>query len=267
MDLHVDEIAINILDWNVSHFECMGTKIINNEFAECDDGIQISRALFSGTRQSVDFQGTIIDSNVIYITSAIYGYTAENAIDVKGGTSNASNPIIVTNNKIWGYMGTGTADSATVFHYTTENLKFNNNILFNNKIGFGTGSSGDATYNKGIVGGEVTGNLFYNSGVSPKAAVKAGSSQQLNIHDNTQIDTSYQYGYFTGLYDSTFYSDNIHVDCTTSHYSDGCSSEFNTSLSSIIVENRSLYTEDIVVDYDVFTQNPKQITLTNAVKP
>lgn len=96
-----DAVAIILTggpSWNTPG-TIVNTKILNNEIVNCNDGIQtlkMPQFVGNGTYY-VDYPGTIIDANHIYVDSEVYtdgkgnfdadGYWAltENGIDLKGG--------------------------------------------------------------------------------------------------------------------------------------------------------------------------------------
>lgn len=101
------------------------TRIVNNEIYNCTDSVALSRP--SNFSIPIDYSGTIIDQNDMYITSALYAdgngnlnpqgdYScAENAIDVKaGGTSGGH--VQITNNRMWGFRQTDDACGGSGSH-------------------------------------------------------------------------------------------------------------------------------------------------------
>jgi hypothetical protein len=115
------------------------TKIINNEIVNYNDPVQTIRNPVDSP--NINHEGTIIDFNHFYVSElyrtdcngnqqsdgdCIYG---ENAIDLKAGSTNPDNPIIITNNLMWGYRtadqtGSNMASNGTAItiHYNVENV-------------------------------------------------------------------------------------------------------------------------------------------------
>ncbi len=142
-------------------YSIKNTRIINNEFYNCNDAIQLVRRNrpSDGELQSVDYEGTVIDNNIMYIDSSIYTdgngnlssdgahALAENGIDVKAGSDNPGNPVLISNNKIWGYRKSdnlpgGTRSdhgAAVVFHFGAKNIAMKNNLIFDSAQGIVSG--------------------------------------------------------------------------------------------------------------------------------
>lgn len=185
-----DAVAIILTggpSWNTPG-TIVNTKILNNEIKNCNDGIQtLKMPQFCGKgNYYVDYPGTIIDANHIYVDSTLYtdgngsydpdGLWAltENAIDLKGGSSDPNNPMIISNNYMWGYRrtdtiggGSGSWGGALCGHYHVENLKIENNVLFdsNQAIAF-SDTYGTTPYS--IENGLIRGNIIYNIGFDTK---------------------------------------------------------------------------------------------------
>lgn len=160
-----DALGVGIRHDGAAFSEVLATKIINNDIRNYGDGIQLIKKDVGAT----NFEGTIIDSNRIWIDSDIYtngdwstnGYNAggkyavaENAIDVKAGSDNAANPVIISNNICWGYreIDTTTGQNSiagvpiNVSYQETKNIIYDSNIVFDSEWGMhlmnltGTGS-------------------------------------------------------------------------------------------------------------------------------
>jgi hypothetical protein len=114
-----DAVAIILIgeEWNIDGY-VLNTKILNNEIRNCNDGIMPLR--FPSQGHHVNYPGTLIDGNHIYVDTDVYtdgngkhkadGLWAwtENAIDLKAGSDDPDNPMIITNNILWGYRRTDT---------------------------------------------------------------------------------------------------------------------------------------------------------------
>ena len=147
--------------------------IVNNEIFNCNDGFQ---AVWMPQYSNYpDFQGTIIAGNDIYIDNSRRtncngslswngdcAYT-ENAMDFKAASLNASNPVEVFDNRMWGWRKTdssynGPANSwgtAISTHYNSmKNLHVYENVIFD--VGAGVG------YTRGSNNSVVRDNIFAN---------------------------------------------------------------------------------------------------------
>jgi len=128
-------------------------KIVNNEIYNCNDGIQLIHDF--GLSYTADFQGALIAGNDIYIDSSRYSdcngnltpsgpcACTENAIDLKTGSYNAVNPVLVTDNRMWGWRRTdrichstgsswGTAIDA---HFAVGHTHITKNVMWDNARG------------------------------------------------------------------------------------------------------------------------------------
>jgi len=121
--------------------------IVNNEIINCDNGIQVYRV--AKYKNDADFAGLIISSNHIYNSNEIYtdgsgnldpnGVFAEagNGIDLKAGSNSPDNPVIISNNYLWGFRttdrtnggGAGNPGEGIVVHSYCKNLIINNNVI------------------------------------------------------------------------------------------------------------------------------------------
>ena len=169
----VDGVCIGLQGYTTrgSGIRILGTRILNNEIFNCVDGVQ---AIVNTTRTyTKDFSGTLISGNDIYLTRALYSNCsgrrdrngecacAENGIDLKSGSENASRPFVVSGNRIWGWRrtdtgcgGSGSAGDAIIAHHHVKNTKIEHNIIFDAPLG--------VTLLRGADGTRVTGNLFYD---------------------------------------------------------------------------------------------------------
>ena len=165
-------------------YSIKNTKIINNEFYNCNDSIQLVRRnrLSDGAYQDANYEGTIIDGNIMYIDNKIYtdGHgklnakglyaLAENALDMKAGSDNPNKPVLVTNNIMWGYRksdnlsGGKRSDSgaAVVIHLGVKNIKIKSNVIFDSAQGIVVGVKNRFKY--ALNNAEITSNIFYDTG-------------------------------------------------------------------------------------------------------
>ena len=149
-----DNVAIALANSRIRGARTEGTKIINNDIRDANDGIQL--IVSSGVDgATVSYPGTIIDSNVIWMDSDVYtngdyaknGYNkngkyqiGENAIGLKSGSNDSKNPVIISNNVMFGYRyndpTTGASStpyqrgSAILSSGSPKNIKIHNNIMY-----------------------------------------------------------------------------------------------------------------------------------------
>ncbi len=124
--------------------------IVQNEFINCNDAAQI---VTDAGNPSGNFEGTIIDQNDMYLTPEYYvdcttgqldptGWCtcAENAVDLKAGSDNPNNPVVISNNRMYGFRDTmeggvcGTDSSAwgtaADAHFGVKNLVVRGNLIY-----------------------------------------------------------------------------------------------------------------------------------------
>jgi hypothetical protein len=130
--------------------EMKNTHILYNELHNCNDGIQ---PLWD---QGIDvnYEGTVIYGNDISVDSSMYtdchGHYdkksrcsySENAIDMKAGSKNHENKIIIKKNRLWGFRKADETGSkiqdpgaAIVVHYGAANLIISDNLIFDSTRG------------------------------------------------------------------------------------------------------------------------------------
>lgn len=160
-------------------------KILDNEIKDWNDGIGFTADKSEGIEANY-IDGTIVRGNDIYLTPAKYLYEnggeyadAENAFDFKVGASDPAAPVIVANNRAWGFRfvapslqaGGKNANGALVTnHVYSQNLLFENNICGDSPIGWIEHQwRGELPYNppgpSGIAtprGTILSGNVWYN---------------------------------------------------------------------------------------------------------
>ncbi len=149
----MDRASIELNNNGKDHVNIINNKILNNDIVNAVDGIQLvnTNPLLL---KSLNYEGTVIDSNTIHIDNKIYTNCkgvpqqdgqcayAENAIDLKVGSLNFNNPIIISNNKMWGYRQADKTKSnlddigvILPIHYDVRNISIKDNVLFNSRFG------------------------------------------------------------------------------------------------------------------------------------
>jgi len=158
-----DRAAIGLFNNKQSNISITNTKIINNEIKNFGDGVQAIR--YPESSRNLNYEGTIIAGNQIFINNEIYtdcnGHHdinglcayAENAIDLKSGSSDFNNPIIISNNTFFGYRKSDTTNSelddagvAIVIHFGVHNLNINSNFILDSDWGIVASVAIDGQY-------------------------------------------------------------------------------------------------------------------------
>ena len=290
-----DCIGLDIHAHGDQYASVIGTKFINNDIRNATDSIQTTRMTENGS-DKVNFEGTIIDSNRMWVDNDVYTDSegnydpdgeyqiAENGLDLKAGSENPSNPMIITNNIMWGYRTSpfdaqNRTGTAFVSHFGVRNVIFASNIIFD---------SGGAMAVMGSYDWEITNNIFCDTNfVNPadtghmsmlyisenqrivlenntlvrNALNSSGSGQALNVHqladddqflNNLFIDTLRTGGDFTGhVFDNNwFYHATETLPGSNEHH-------FDSAAEAV--------TADDTFTYERFTANPKQKILKGVV--
>ncbi len=267
--------------------------ILNNEIRNCNDGIMFQS--YEAVNVDVSFPGAVIDYNHIYVDTAVYtdghgnlkadgkyAFT-ENALDLKAGSSDASNPMIVTNNYFWGFRrtdknggGSGSKGAAVTGHYGTKNLQFNNNVIFNSNRALSFSDKQQHSYS--LEDALFSGNIFYNNGFDPYDVPGYGyvfyESKNVTFKQNTIVDVNKKAFWMT-LEDVT----DMYVSCNAiiDSYRRGGSSPatvenntfYNTTALSSDGVSYSTVAEakmgDLTFTTDRYTNNPRTITLPGVI--
>jgi len=174
-----DLAAIGLNGWNDGD-SIKDTKIIHNEIINYVDAIQLVRyrGAFDANAK-INFEGTHIMENSMYVTSIMYSdgqgnskadgeYSfTENAIDLKGGSLNTSNPIVISDNSMWGYKKSDRTDTklsdagaVIVTHNDVPNVIIKNNAIFDSH--YGILSDGAMLGRSPLSNAKITNNKFYN---------------------------------------------------------------------------------------------------------
>lgn len=207
-----DRTGLRLSNASYNGTKIINTKIISNEFINCSDAIQLTRSTgpngWPDLVNDVDYSGTIMDSNLMYITPDIYtdgsGYYttsgkyayAENAIDLKVGAEDANNPVIITNNIMWGFRQsdkTGSSISGTgkamTIHYRVPNTFIENNIIYDSQYGIGVGDSKE--FSAVMTNGSIKNNIFYKIGYSTPSdafGMYLYDSKDMVVEENIFVD-------------------------------------------------------------------------------
>ena len=258
------------------------TIICDNEIKNTLDGIQL---IWRNWVTRI-YDGTIIDNNLIWVDSDIYtnkvGGTdgvgwdysySEDAIDIKRASINPDKPLIISNNKMWGFRkcandgDPGTWISLTSYSQNTKiynniifdsfrslqshawspNLEFKNNIVYDtDKVPFDYNATSFFVYNS--VNFQIDNNTFVsnNDNVSVQFETNTGvpyfrknlfvNNVIANRHSNSSLNASDNY-----FYDTPNWIKGV-GDVNVSSTSEAKMSDYS-------------------FQYDIFTNSPKQKTL------
>jgi len=287
-------------------YSIKNTKIINNEFYNCNDSIQLARRNrpSDGEYQDANYEGTIIDNNIMYIDSAIYtdgkgnlnanGFfaLAENAIDIKAGSENLNNPVMITNNKIWGYrksdnlMNGARSDhgAAIVIHFGTKNIKIQNNIIFDSAQAIVSGAKDRFNFSLGY--SEITGNIFYNVGSFietddpyPYGAIMIWEGKNILFSKNTIVNARVKSMWSKATVSNVSFIENVIINSDSPYNETPTKNIFNynyyyntLSNSYALGKNDKMYDSDnkakmshYIFTYERFFTEPKQKTLKDVI--
>ena len=273
----LDQAGITTSQWKVDSYTVKNTKIIENEIVNYNDGIQLHRGPDSNggkLYQKANCEGTIIDGNHIYANDEIAS-TGENALDFKIGSDNPLNPVMVTNNHLWGYKGSrvATYGAVIVSHYNPKNLHINNNIIFEGETGIVTGSNGPSSgYSLAMIDGEIANNLIYKMKQrdGSQYAIKISGTRNTDVHDNVFISCESRKGYVKNNPNGNYFRRNIFINSaeTLATSNNGKSVVDNLHTNIDYPDTKAAgYTKDYSFETDKYTKKPRVITLINAVKP
>lgn len=189
----------------------LNNTIENNEIINFVDAIQLTRVTYGSTAKNIDFAGTKIVDNLLYVTPDIYTdcnakftkdgdcSVSENAIDIKAGSKDSDNPIEIKNNIMFGFKQSDSnfyspdnkiddAGSAIVSHYYVRNVNIEDNLIFNTNFGIDS----DGPLEKKIAFRDITinNNTFYNNKYFEIILVgtqsgKYDGAKNINITKNT----------------------------------------------------------------------------------
>ena len=303
INIHYDRAAIGLYDNQQSNISITNTKILNNEIKNFVDGFQAIRM----STLNLNYEGTILDNNTIYIDNTIYtdcngnhdpegqcAY-AENAIDLKAGSNNPNNPIVISNNKMWGYKKSDTTNSelndhgtAIAGHYNVKNLLIENNLIMDSDFGININSPLDGL--SSINNANINNNIFQNILNYPIGLVSASDiSITNNLFTDLKKYPNLQYGIYWLL---VINSKNIQVENNRVFNTNGRSallltlenlisnqneyfdSEIDSVYSNTTLESLSdvLHSTDPTTSYinyelsiDQFTDTPTQVIKENII--
>jgi len=304
-----DDVAIALASSNVIGTRTVGTKILNNDIRNANDGIQlvVSSAL---TANDVSYPGTIIDSNRIWMDGDVYtkgnyataGYNpngeymiGENALDLKTGSDDPKQPILITNNIMWGYQRvdttpqgsySGGSGQAIVVHYGVYHTKISNNIVTHSQraLGIAALEEDGPAYSARYC--EISNNIFHKlNTINPEDDRTYGvfiyNSKEVRIANNTFVDIALNTqgkGYFFNYNNTTAspFVNNVMINVAGSRSSYGNKVDnnfyYNTHTIRLNGTDAHLFSNsseanmgDYTFTYERFTTHPKHKTLTGVI--
>lgn len=158
--IDMDRVAIFIManPWNTPYTKTASAHIVNNEIVNANDGVMPLK--LEGGSNEADYEGLVIHNNHIYLDERVYTdcngnrdpagpcSDTEDAIDVRSGAENPLNPMILSNNRVWGFRwtdvnsgGSGSPGSGIRLHFKVKNVIIKNNVIFNSYLGIFMGSA------------------------------------------------------------------------------------------------------------------------------
>ena len=188
-----DLAAIGLNGWKDGD-TIKNTKLEGNEIINYVDGVQLVRHYGGFDKNAkINFEGTRIENNLMYVTNIMYSdgngnsnpdglfSFSENAIDLKGGSLNPNNPVVISNNYMWGYKesdrtGTKLDDpgSAIVTHYAVPNVVIENNEI--SLSDYGIISDGPMQGRSPFSDTKISQNKFYN--IKREALISEGDKDR-----------------------------------------------------------------------------------------
>ncbi len=145
-----DRIAVILHANGAGRVTTLRTRIVNNEIYNGTDAIQLHRFDTGGSHS--DFAGTIIENNDLYADETAQvpcptgGGTCglfENGLDIKSGSDDPLSPVIVRNNRVWGWRRTDPASgsdswgTAILVHNESQYVLVQSNTVFDSSRGIG----------------------------------------------------------------------------------------------------------------------------------
>ena len=298
-DIHLfhDRAAIGLYNDYRNNISIKNTKILNNEVYNFVDGFQTIRQNPADTPND-NYEGTIVDYNQFYIDETIYtdchgnhdpqgdcAY-AENAIDLKVGSENSENPVIVTNNIMWGFRKSdqtnsdlGDPGAIMPIHYNVNHTVIQNNVSFDATVGF---SIADPYNENAMRNVSIDDNIFYNI---DKYAIYMADSDAIefkhnlfkNIHSLTYdawfigdgTDTNIDFSYNT-IIDTANKSATGHINslnASNNTYYQSSSGILQNGSDTLLSEDPSIQYNDFIFMADRYTDHPREMHVPKVVKP
>jgi len=246
------------------YLNAIGTKILNNEVLNGTDSFQATQ-MCGGANPGINFEGTILDSNRFWFDSDVYvdidgSYTpdgefffGENMIDLKSGSENPANPMIITNNIMWGNRyRVGENASPFVAHYGVKNVIYAGNIIFDTQgIGLGlTGSYDWQIYDN--IFADINGinpedkpyiSTLYFSGADPDIDNNLIATNNTIVRQHVNSTGSGQVVYFHGNTTNNTLTNNVFIDTIKINAED-----YPNTMQQQLVDENWFYNFDIYIE-------------------
>lgn len=282
-----DQAAIALHNLRKDNVSIINTKILNNEIVNFVDGVQTVNG--HSYDSNLNYEGTIIENNLIYVDSQIYtdgngtlqsdgNYSlSENAIDVKVGSSNINNPVIIRNNKMWGFrksdihgksINSGFSSKsapAMTIHYGVKNVNIDNNLIFDSAGGIymdGETKDDNIIYPYDYSGKDIniTNNIFNDISIT---LFYLNNARHINIQNNFLKNI--------GQYTYTFEDTTLDINFTNNTIFNGATKQNKNSSGNTIANNQDIVTVDnyidLLFDFDLFTTSPSIKTVAKVIEP
>jgi len=310
-DLYIahDRAGIGLYNNAQNNISIKNTKVLNNEVYNFVDGFQTIRRN-ENSASNCNFEGTIVDHNHFYIDNTIYtdghgnhdpngNYAyAENGMDLKVGSENPTNPMIISNNIMWGFRQSdltlhngfdfdlGDSGAVMPMHYNINNTIIRNNISFDSAEGF---SISDPKAGYSMRNSIIKDNIFYNI---KKLFIYMDYADNVTFTNNLCKEITMTSVPTNNIYWSRFhhssnlnFSENMLVNTgdSRSRVSEGNSlstfsvihnAYYQSSPSEIANSTDIILKADPTLDYDDFvfftdrhTNNPRKITIPKIIAP
>ena len=285
-----DNVGIALITSGATDVITVGTKIINNDIRNAGDGIQL---VISVVGSAIDYAGTIIDSNMIWFDNDIYTngagvydpngeyMAAENAMDFKTASQDSANPVIVSNNIMWGarssdpvILGNGQGSLSVSHGDHTKHLKIRGNIYHDSHSAHGTAGT--------MTELEFTNNIVFNMN-APNPGERFlemgfhydGTTTIIENNSYIDADTGNWFNYKTQSSLSSF-NNNVVIDITAintpkasaaevtgNYYYNSVKKLPKTGTEFVDIGNTNM--SDYTYKYERFTSSPKSKILKGVI--
>ena len=275
--------------------------ILENEIRNANDGVMPLRQP-DAADPHVNYPGLVVDCNHSYVDEEVYTdgngnplpqadaehALTENAVDIKGGSDDPNNPMIISNNVFWGYRktdtnggGSGSWGAALVIHYDVRNVIVEGNLIFDSNRGIAVADPHNLGYSSQHL--VVRDNILYDIGKlsdQRNYAMFAYSSTDVLFERNTVVAGP-------GGYQTTWISTSSDTSAETIRCNVAVSMDVmaGSRVDDLVVENNYHYAterredgdgpyfpdasdaklDDLTFETDVFTNHPRTITIPGVV--
>ncbi|MCD6497573.1 MAG: hypothetical protein J7M25_04610, partial [Deltaproteobacteria bacterium] len=284
----------------LKHFDVFGTKVVNNEFVNTQ-AFRINRFWTAnyqdpddcGIGQIARFNGTIVDNNTAEFNDDIRTDCNGNpdstgdcmALEavfggIKSGSDDPSQPLIFSNNKVWGGLPTdptmenlSSKGGGFGAYMGVRDIRFLHNVIFDTTSALSVADRYEME--RGTWNAIIKYNIIVNCGRKPRA-----NSFSLSISMAEDADVEYnlvkdahgpwarfsfnQYGNYIGHNDVVNAEDNEFAYEGNWEPVDGLRPEDE---NNYYTTEESPFTEDFVFVTDRFTNHPRTIVLENVLRP